>query len=230
MKIRLSLDPRTRLLVVLLSLLITFFASNAAVVAFMLLMLLYLAVQELLGRAVSLVAIFAGLFALYVFVLKTMSAPMVPLIGFMLFYLMRLMPVVMAAVALGAASPGELIAALQTLRLPKSIIISLAVILRYMPGIAAQYRAVQDAARLRGVSMNVFGFFRHPILTLECALVPLLMSSLKISDELAASAAARGIEYPGPRSSLRQLRIRFADMLVVVLMTLAVVVFLVFLK
>ncbi|NTV63423.1 MAG: energy-coupling factor transporter transmembrane protein EcfT, partial [Oscillochloris sp.] len=75
--------------------------------------------------------------------------------------------------------------------------------------------------RLRGVSLTVFGFLRQPRLTLECALVPLLMRSLRIADELAASAATRGIEHPGERSSLRPLRLRVADGAVMALMLAA---------
>jgi energy-coupling factor transporter transmembrane protein EcfT len=38
------------------------------------------------------------------------------------------------------------------------------------------------------------------------------MRSLRLSDELAASAAARGIDNPGPRSCARPVRIRPVDM------------------
>ncbi|NTW02203.1 MAG: energy-coupling factor transporter transmembrane protein EcfT, partial [Oscillochloris sp.] len=155
------------------------------------------------------------------FLINTFVASLGHIFGFMLYYFMRFIPLMMAAAALGTASPGELIAALQKMRLPKSVIIPLAVGLRYMPGIAQEYQAIQQAARLRGVSVSFFGFLRNPQLTLECALVPLLMRSLKIADELAASAVTRGIEYPSARSTLHPVQLRFADGIVAALMLAA---------
>jgi energy-coupling factor transporter transmembrane protein EcfT len=208
-----QLDPRTRLLILLFCAVLAFTASSIGLWAALGMMFLYLLVQGLGRNAVQFSAGFAVLYGLQVLI-NTYAAILGPIFGFMLYYFMRFIPVMMAATALGTASPGELIAALQKMRLPKTVIIPLAVALRYMPGIAQEHQAIQEAARLRGVSLTFFGFLKNPQLTLECAMVPLLMRSLKIADELAASAATRGIEHPGQRTSLRQVQFRYIDALV----------------
>ena len=62
------------------------------------------------------------------------------MVGFMAFFAARFIPVAMAASALTASPPGELVAALQKMRMPKAVIIPLAVGLRFMPCIARDMR------------------------------------------------------------------------------------------
>lgn len=207
------LDPRTRLVVLLLCAVLAFTTSSTGLWIALATMCSYLLAQGMGRIALNFSTAFVVLYGLNSLI-NTYAASLGPIFGFMLYYFMRFIPVMMAAAALGKASPGELIAALQKMRLPKTVIIPLAVSLRYMPGIAQEYQAIQEAARLRSVSMTFLGFLKNPQLTLECALVPLMMRSLKIADELAASAASRGIEHPGQRTSLRQVQFRLIDTLV----------------
>ncbi|NCC30414.1 MAG: energy-coupling factor transporter transmembrane protein EcfT [Chloroflexia bacterium] len=216
----LRLDPRTRLLVLLICAAQAFTVAVAGLWLALGVMFLYLLAQGMVRPALQFTLGFAVLYGLQLLI-HTYAPSLSLIFGFMLYYFMRFIPVFMAAAALGAASPGELIAALQKLYLPRTVIIPLAVMLRYMPGIAQEYQAIQQAARLRGVSMSIFGLLRRPRLTLECALVPLLMRSLKIADELAASAATRGIEHPGKRSTLRPVQLRLADGVIAALMLIA---------
>ena len=213
------LDPRTRLLVLVFGSVLAFTTSSAGLWVALGTMCLYLLVQGMGWSALQFSTGFVILYGLS-FLINTYAASLGPVFGFMLYYFMRFIPVMMAAAALGKASPGELIAALQKMRLPKTVIIPLAVSLRYMPGIAQEYQAIQEAARLRGVSLTLLGFLKDPQLTLECALVPLLMRSLKIADELAASAASRGIEHPGERTSLRRVQFRCIDAVVLLAVVL----------
>lgn len=216
----LRLDPRTRLLVLLICAGLAFTVSGAGLWLALGMMFLYLLAQGMLRPALQFTLGFAVLYGLQ-FLIHTYVPSLSLIFGFMLYYFMRFIPVLMAAAALGTTAPGELIAALQKLRLPRAVIIPLAVMLRYLPGITQEYQAIQQAARLRGVALSFLGFLRQPQLTLECALVPLLMRSLKIADELAASAATRGIDHPGERSTLRPVRLRLADGAIMALMLTA---------
>lgn len=216
----LRLDPRTRLLVLLLCALLAFTAPIAGLWSALGLMCGYLLLQGMGRQALQFSFVFALLYGLQVLI-NTYAASLGPIVGFMLYYFMRFIPVMMAAAALAKASPGALIAALQAMRLPKTITIPLAVGLRYFPGVVQEYLAIQQAARLRGLALTPLGLLRRPQLTLECALVPLLMRSLKIADELAASAATRGIEYPGPRSALHPVQLRVVDGVVTTVMLAA---------
>jgi energy-coupling factor transport system permease protein len=97
------------------------------------------------------------------------------------------------------------------MRMPKAVVIPIAVGLRFMPSFFVEYAAIRDAARLRGVSISPQNLLTKPALTLECAYVPILMRSLTISDALAASACTRGLDNPNQRSSLHTSKIGFQD-------------------
>ena len=210
MKKKAHLDPRTKLAVVLLSGTSTFIIGNIGLFILIGAMTVYLLVQGMVKSAFKYLSAFCILYALQYVIYSYMPGAAV-IFGFMAFFAARFIPVLMAASALSASSPGELIAALQKLRIPKSVIIPLAVGLRFMPCIGREYAAIRDAMRLRGISFFSLKGILHPVITAENAYVPLLMRCLKISDELAAAAATRGIENPGSRTCVRSLTFNPAD-------------------
>ncbi|MFT3968712.1 MAG: energy-coupling factor transporter transmembrane component T [Micropruina sp.] len=102
-----------------------------------------------------------------------------------------------AAVGVGAhliatTSPTQLSAAFRAWRLPRAIAVTLAVMLRFFPVVSAESAAVLDAMRLRGLA-GATGMLRHPVLTLERFTVPMIAASLRASEDLSASAILRGL-------------------------------------
>ncbi len=102
-------------------------------------------------------------------------------------------------------------AAMNRIRMPKSVVIPLTVMLRYFPMVGEDWRHIKDAMRMRDVSPSLGGLLTHPGRTVECIYVPLMMSASQIADELSAAAVTRGIENPGPRTCLQRIRFGFAD-------------------
>lgn len=82
----------------------------------------------------------------------------------------------------------EFVAAMGRMRLTQKIVIPFAVIFRFFPTVAEEYRSIRDAMRLRGV-----GWTCGPVAMLEYRLVPLMVSLVKIGDELSAASVARGL-------------------------------------
>jgi energy-coupling factor transport system permease protein len=105
----------------------------------------------------------------------------------------------------------EFMAAMNRIRMPKSVVIPLTVMLRYFPMVGEDWRHIKDAMRMRDVSPSLGGLLTHPGRTVECIYVPLMMSASQIADELSAAAVTRGIENPGPRTCLQRIRFGFAD-------------------
>jgi energy-coupling factor transport system permease protein len=122
-----------------------------------------------------------------------------------------------AGVVVATTRVGEFMAALGRLRAPRTIVIPLAVMLRYVPVIAEDWRHLSEAMRIRGVSPSPLGLIRAPVRTLECLYVPMLMSASNVADELSVAAVARGIENPQPRTCLVPIAFRGADAVVLVL-------------
>lgn len=105
---------------------------------------------------------------------------------------------------------GDLIAALTTFKLPRAIIMPLAVGIRFFPTFAEEFRFVSDAAKLQGLGLGM-AVVSHPAALFEAYLVPVMLRSAKIAEELAAAAVARGIERPGERTSFNRLAFAPAD-------------------
>lgn len=111
---------------------------------------------------------------------------------------------------------------LENMRVPPQWVIPLGACLRFMPSVVAECRQIRYAMRTRGVGLTTKRLLRHPFETLSYAMVPLLVRSLFIGDELARAAVARGIEAPGGKSSLYDTGLRLSDVMVLAVWTLSV--------
>lgn len=115
---------------------------------------------------------------------------------------------------IATTSPTQLSAALRAWRLPRAISVTLAVMLRFFPVVAAESAAVLDAMRLRGLA-GATGLARHPILGMERFTVPMIAASLRASDDLSASAILRGLGSRRTPVSLDPPRFGRPDLLLV---------------
>lgn len=123
----------------------------------------------------------------------------------------------LAGLVIATTKVGEFLSAMARLRCPKKLTIPLAVMLRYLPTIREDGRFIRDAMRLRDVSPTLWGFLKAPAMTVNCIYVPLLTAASKAADELSVAAVTRGIENPKPRTSLVDIRMRAADYLMAAL-------------
>lgn len=120
---------------------------------------------------------------------------------------LKLLPIVMVGYwILYTTYIDDLIVSLQRMRVPQSITIPLAVLFRYLPTLAIEYRMIRNTMDIRGICDTWWKRVRHPILTVEYLLIPLLMRCLKVADELSASGTTRGMERQGTRYSLNNIR------------------------
>ena len=91
------------------------------------------------------------------------------------------------------ASMQDLLAALQAMGAPQAVLIPCMVVLRFFPTIRRDASHLMESLKTRRVLAGGGYAFRHPALTCELIVVPLLMRSVRVSDELAASALVRGL-------------------------------------
>lgn len=108
----------------------------------------------------------------------------------------------------------DLIASLARMRLPRGLIITIAVVFRYIPTAADEFGKIRATMRLRGVELSAHNLVRHPGRSLEYVLVPLIIRTVKIADDLAASAMTRGLDLVGERTAYREVRIGASGALV----------------
>ena len=103
---------------------------------------------------------------------------------------------------------------LRKIHIPKSITIPFTVLLRYFPSIGEDRKAIKKAMAVRGLNGS---FLKHPVKSIECLYVPIMMSAARRADELSSAAVTRGIENPKERTTLIDVRLHRADFVIMLL-------------
>lgn len=120
----------------------------------------------------------------------------------------------MAIIMIKTTKVSEFISAMRKLRLPDSFIIAFAMMLRYIPTLKENWGYIKDSMKLREIRSSFIGFLKSPSLFIECLYTPLLISASNAIDELTIAAVTRGIENPGKKTSLIQIKFRIVDYIV----------------
>ena len=110
--------------------------------------------------------------------------------------IVEMVPVLMPAYLLVQAPSGKLTAGLRQLPIPSQMLLTVIVIIRFMPTVMSEFSDVKDAMHTRGFLRSPARVLLHPLTTFEYVIVPMVFRSLKIADELASSCIVRGIESP----------------------------------
>lgn len=115
------------------------------------------------------------------------------------------------ATALAGEATGSLMAALQAMRFPKAVGIAVAVVLRFFPTIYGEYRAIRFSQRFRGIWVGVVHTLTHLPSTVEYILIPLILRTTKVAEELSASMTVRGVRFSGETISYRPIHFSRKD-------------------
>lgn len=116
------------------------------------------------------------------------------------------------------------ISAMQHLKIPDAASVPIMVALRFFPTIREDYHSLKDSLLLRKVSISPVQFVIHPVRMMEYLFVPILMKSVRTSDELAASALSRGFECMKEETILYPLKLGTFDYIVGILTTIIAVI------
>lgn len=135
----------------------------------------------------------------------------------------RFMPSVMIGIyLLTTTTVSEFTAAMQRMHLSEKVIIPLSVMFRFFPTLADECASINAAMRMRGVSFAG----GNPVAMLEYRIVPMLMCSAKIGEELSAAALTRGLGGEVQRTNVCEVGFRVADVVVLILCVVPYVLFL----
>ncbi|MCR4997181.1 MAG: energy-coupling factor transporter transmembrane protein EcfT [Butyrivibrio sp.] len=148
---------------------------------------------------------------------------------FSLFVRVMIPVALFATTFINTTTVGELVTAMYKMHMPKSIVITFSMTLRFFPTLGEEIGRVYDAMRLRGLEFSVRNLVTKPGIMFEATLIPLVMRSANIAEELSASAVTRGIDNPGKRTSIIEMKTKSTDWLVLGV-TMVYVCFLFYLK
>lgn len=143
---------------------------------------------------------------------------------FTLFIRVMIPVVLFASTFIATTKVSELIAAMYSLKIPRSITITFAMVLRFFPTFSEEIHNIYDAMKLRGIALSWKNVFTRPVLILEAIAIPIVMRSASIAEELSASAVTRGIDNPAQRTSFIQLKVHAKDWMVLCFFLVAFVV------
>lgn len=131
-------------------------------------------------------------------------------------YTLRMMPCILAGLLILRTSfMSRMIAAMRALHLPQGFIIAMSTTFRYFPAIKEEFIHIRAAMKLQNIPLAS---------RLECTVVPLMMSAVNTSDEIAAAAVARGIENPCKKNSVIKIHMVVSDWIVMFLVTIGVTI------
>ncbi len=180
-------DPRTKVLLLIISMII---ATTAPSLSYECALILLIAVMGILCGKVRYSIIGTIVFlVLYLFTtlyLGNVTGTAYTMFTAWLSLVFKVYPCgMLAGIAVSTTRVNEFLSAMNKAHVPKKVVIPLAVMLRYLPTIREDWHFIKDAMRLRDVSPSLKGLISHPGMTIECLYSPLLMAASKAADELA---------------------------------------------
>ncbi len=212
------LDPRTKLL--LMSFVATaefLYGHNAFLLAVALIPFTLLLTNKQYKSA----GIFMILFMCALFVKGIQNYMHFPMVVNMIVVLLvglvlRLFPAfAMGDYLIYSTTASEWISALSRMHIGKTIIIPLSVLFRFLPTLQEESAAISDAMRIRGIQFGTKKFWNNPTALIEYRFIPLMISIVKIGDELSAAALTRGLDNPGNRTNITKIGFTGYDVITV---------------
>jgi energy-coupling factor transport system permease protein len=202
----LSLDPRTKLfLLITMSILMlnnevsdkaTYMRTVSAMIPFILQLL-----SKRFKRATAYLLIWIGGVSVESICLEVGIGITSLILGVISFFIIRFLPcIVMGRYMVTTTTVSEFIAGMNRLYIPQQIIIPLSVMFRFFPTIKEEADSIRRAMHMRGLGIK--HIFRNPMAQFEYRLIPLIISVVKIGEELSASALTRGLHNSVNRTNI----------------------------
>lgn len=217
----LHLDPRCKLHLLLLSNFMLFFHVSAAAEAVM--MALFLALYFAGGqwrRGLRMSLTYAVLLCASRIVPATNGLVINWVLALCVTVRMMWPCITTGAYAFTTTGVGEFVCALRRSKVPESIVIPCMVVIRFFPTIREDYRQIRASMALRGIVSGGAGMLAHPLQALEYILIPLLMNSNNVAQDLSVAALTKGIGLSGEHTSMTEIRFGAVDALVCIACTL----------
>ena len=130
--------------------------------------------------------------------------------------------IVMGEYLIATTSVSEFISAMERLHMPQAITIPMSVMFRLFPTIGSEWRSIRRAMTMRGIHLG--GAKAGQVL--EYQLVPMMTSTVRIGEELSASALTRGLGAPVRRTNICRIGYRVQDAILLMVCLFAIAVWL----
>ena len=217
----LVLDPRSKLLLMLS---IVFFnmggvGSDVTSVFFISKMLGIIPILLLLTANQGKKAlVYGGVYAMLIIVsfkvLPLLSGGIKAVVTICCIVILRFMPgLIMGAYILSSTTVSEFIAAFHRMHIPNQITIPLSVMFRFFPTVMEEMTSINSAMKMRDIRL----FGKNAGKMIEYRLIPLLVCSVNIGQELSAAALTRGLSANKKRTNICRIGFNIQDIAVFII-------------
>jgi len=220
-----TLDFRTILYLNILLMLFLIFSGKQQVLmlSFLVAILTMLDIREFALTAkliVGFVLLFVAHYGLDAIYRTIWNSSFILLLEIFIFLAQRIYPFIVLGIVLKRSKTlGEITTALNRLHLHKGIILSLVVMIQYLPAIKDDFHVIIEAMRLKGIPISFRYAILHPIKTIEYFIVPMLFRSMKTTEEFSGAALVKGYEFHGTRTSYFDVKMTYKDIAVIIIST-----------
>lgn len=147
--------------------------------------------------------------------------PLPGLYGVLFVSMLHMIPPFTTGCAFFSLSPSAIMCALDRWHLPQKLLVGICMIFRFASILPFEMRSILRGIRMRGIFPSLPDIARQPALAYECFYTPLVMRSLRLSSELAASAELRGIDIGAGRTSVYHVGFSLRDVVCAVVVAAA---------
>lgn len=211
---RQTIEPRTKLLILLIVNITSFVQSNVLCEVICITMITIAMVYHCSYRLALRNLLLFGAMGLLILLTLRIENTIVGMLSVVLIMARKIFPTFMfAALLISTTQVGEMTASLQAMHTPRQITIPIVVIMRFFPTIKEENRGILEAAKVRGIHFTFWNVLKAPGQMMEYIMVPLMMQLSVVAEELSAAAVTRGIDSDKQRTSLYQTRFGVIDII-----------------
>ncbi|RLE53694.1 MAG: hypothetical protein DRJ26_03035 [Candidatus Methanomethylicota archaeon] len=230
-------NPSTRMFMSLTIIVLLFTVSSIPAVAVLLIATLAISIVGGVGKHALKVLKIAAPMLLFAFLLWALlhnyslfysSSNTGFAVDFGIYMTLRLVALIVAPlIFIATTTPSELIASLESLKMPRNLVFLLGLTLRHISGIAYEYKAIKEAQTSRGVELDK-GFLVKRIRNYIPVIIPLLIRSVEVADKVTLAMELK-LYGKGKRTRFFTYEFKLADY-VAISMSLAVLALFLYFK
>ncbi|WP_305557712.1 energy-coupling factor transporter transmembrane component T [Methanobrevibacter sp. V74] len=214
LELNFNIDPRTKIIIlVLLSFMVFNDVSLYISGILVLIPCICLLFSNHVKSAVIYIIIYIIAKCLQNFILPTSTGILTILFVSFSYIATRMLSIMMMGYyTINTTKVSEFVTSMEKSKVPKSIIIPLSVVFRYIPSVIEEIKSITNAMKMRGFGLN-FKSLKNLLKLVEFYMIPILISAVKTSDELSAASLTRGLSNPKQRTHLYEVKFKIWDFL-----------------
>ena len=220
----LKLDIRTKIFILIIANILMFkMMSISTHLVIALCFSIYLGISSNFKRMIRFFGIYLFLTAYEVFFAHTVTLQVLDsfLLLTALMFKTLYFPLCAGMALVSSSKVSELICFLRNIRLPKKMIIVLAVLYRFFPVLLTDYKQIKNSLKMKGIGVSRGYYLLHPFKFFEYIFVPYVIISTNIANELSVSCLCRGIDNEEKPSSYIELKFNKIDYIVMAIVIIA---------